>query len=189
MVNTTSTSRRREEEEENSPTKSSVSSDMSHNSFDDDDGLEDVEEINTNQVEEYQIRPIQSQQSTSSRLSRTRTNHSELSRIISGIKDDQQLDEQNRNNYKHTGDAEYILANEIDRVATNIIDSRQHSTTDLELQRRHLHLQEVNGLSRNPRFSGSPDDLSINDEEEEENEKRENFCRNQVINQMVGWLG
>ena len=50
MVNTTSTSRRREEEEENSPTKSSVSSDMSHNSFDDDDGLEDVEEINTNQV-------------------------------------------------------------------------------------------------------------------------------------------
>ena len=62
MVNTTSTSRRREEEEENSPTKSSVSSDMSHNSFDDDDGLEDVEEINTNQVEEYQIRPIQSQQ-------------------------------------------------------------------------------------------------------------------------------
>ena len=44
--------------------------------------------------------------------------------------------------HKHTGDAEYILANEIDRVATNIIDSRQHSTTDLELQRRHLHLQD-----------------------------------------------
>ena len=178
MVNTSSTSRRREEDEENSPTKSSVSSDMSHNSFDDDDGLEDVEEINTNQVEEYQIRPIQSQQSTSSRLSRTRTNHSELSRIISGIKDDQQLDEQNRNNYKHTGDAEYILANEIDRVATNIIDSRQHSTTDLELQRRHLHLQEINGSSRGPRFSGSPDDLSINDEEEEEeNEKKGEFLQ------------
>ena len=183
-----------EAEEENGPTKSSISSDMSHDDDDDDDdGLEDVEEINTNQVEEYQIHPIQSQQTTYSRLSRTRTNHSELSRIISGIKDDQQIDEQNKNNYKQTGDAEYILTNEIDRVTTNIIDSRQHSTTDLELQRRHLHLQqqqqqqqELNENSK-PSSRSSPisgdsqrDNLSINEEkkkdfvdDEDEDEEKE----------------
>lgn len=79
-------------------------------------------------IEPYEIHAIHSQTSQTSqnseqtsRLTRYRTGHSELSRIISGIRDDQQLDEQEDKRYRERGDAEYILAQELDRgISRNV---------------------------------------------------------------------
>lgn len=53
-----------------------------------------------------------------SRLSRYRTRLSDLSRIITGIRDDQQLDEQEQSSYRERGDADFIMAQELDRAIT-----------------------------------------------------------------------
>ncbi|CAI5759942.1 unnamed protein product [Candida verbasci] len=64
-------------------------------------------------------------------LSRSKTNQSELSKIISGIKDDQQLDEENKN-YVGTGESEFILAEELNKFTSRGNISKQQSQVDLE---------------------------------------------------------
>lgn len=65
---------------------------------------------------------------SSSRLSRQSSNFSELSRIITGIKDDQQLIGNLR--YTKSTEPDYILANELDRVASRITSRRQSISLD-----------------------------------------------------------
>ncbi|KAG5417841.1 hypothetical protein I9W82_005477 [Candida metapsilosis] len=71
-----------------------------------------------------------------SRLTRYRTGHSELSRIISGIRDDQQIDEQEDKSYKERGDADFIIAQELERAITRNVSRPQ--SPDLEEQESAL---------------------------------------------------
>ncbi|KAK6457962.1 monocarboxylate transporter [Scheffersomyces xylosifermentans] len=64
--------------------------------------------------------------SCGSSILRTKTNQSELSRIISAIKDDRQQDDQEYENYKDRNQPESILINQLDLV------SRHTSRNDLE---------------------------------------------------------
>ncbi|CAK9441513.1 uncharacterized protein LODBEIA_P53810 [Lodderomyces beijingensis] len=68
-------------------------------------------------------------------LQRTRTNQSELSRILTGIRDDQLLDEERRSQYRERGEAEYILAHELEKATTAVGKSRPHSVADVESMR------------------------------------------------------
>ncbi|EGW32154.1 monocarboxylate transporter [Spathaspora passalidarum NRRL Y-27907] len=79
----------------------------------------------------HRITPLHLTTSRSSRasLSRMRSNQSELTRIITGIRDDLQLDEAEREQYRERGDPEYILASQLDLVRTH---TRPRSTVDLE---------------------------------------------------------
>ncbi|KAI5950684.1 hypothetical protein KGF57_004232 [Candida theae] len=68
-----------------------------------------------------------------SRLTRYRTGQSELSRILTGIRDDQQLDEQEDKSYKERGEAEYIIAQEIDRAISR--NASRAQSLDIEEQK------------------------------------------------------
>lgn len=77
------------------------SSDTSHTSKDDEP--QDIKPYALSRVSSYSLR-------------QTRTNHSELSRILTGILDDHQLDIQEQQQYSERRDAEFILANQLDLV-------------------------------------------------------------------------
>lgn len=90
-------------------------------------------------IQPYEIHAIQSRVSQisqnseqTSRLTRYRTGHSELSRIISGIRDDQHLDEQDDKRYRERGDAEYIIAQELDRGISRNVSRPQSPDSERE---------------------------------------------------------
>lgn len=91
------------------------SSDTSHTSKDDEP--QDIKPYALSRVSSYSLR-------------QTRTNHSELSRILTGILDDHQLDIQEQQQYSERRDAEFILANQLDLVSQHA--SRAHSIIDIE---------------------------------------------------------
>ncbi|KAI3403584.2 hypothetical protein KGF56_003629 [Candida oxycetoniae] len=91
------------------------------------------------QIEPYEIYSVRSLNSQlqgdeaisihSTRLSRIKTNQSELSRIFTGIKDDQLQDEENRDQYRERGDAEYILVQELEKAISSKNISKQFTST------------------------------------------------------------
>ncbi|KAG5417842.1 hypothetical protein I9W82_005478 [Candida metapsilosis] len=89
-----------------------------------------------NEIEPYHVHTLHSTQSQTSKasdqskLSRYRTGQSELSRIITGIRDDQQLDEEEDKGYRERGDADFIMAQELDRAITRNMSRVQG--TDIE---------------------------------------------------------
>ena len=114
-------------EEGFSPRKS-ISDDSHHSTTDDD------EYIRLYQIHQITSTTSSAVESEHNSITRTRSNQSELSRIISGIRDDQHLDDVTR--YNTFGEPEYILANVLDRVGTNVIEypNRGNSANDIELQ-------------------------------------------------------
>ncbi|KAI5967155.1 hypothetical protein CANMA_003212 [Candida margitis] len=99
-------------------------------------------------VEPYEIHAIHSIHSQNSeqtsRLTRYRTGHSELSRIISGIRDDQQLDDEENKRYRERGDAEYIMAQELDRgISRNVSRPQSPDAEEKEAGRESVIEQKL----------------------------------------------
>ncbi|RCK64813.1 putative transporter ESBP6 [Candida viswanathii] len=87
--------------------------------------------IRPREINAFQLRRTPTAESTSSsRLSRQSSNLSELSRIITGIRDDQQI--LGGLNYNKSADIDYVLANELDRVTSKITSRRQSISVGLE---------------------------------------------------------
>ncbi|KAI5958736.1 uncharacterized protein KGF55_005735 [Candida pseudojiufengensis] len=104
------------------------------------------------QSENYEIYPITSRQTHQSHQSihtnsSKKTTYSELSKIISGIKDDQI---QSNKDYVERGDAEFLMAKEIDRAASRNISrasiDQEHSIVedeDEEDDEKEHHTKEL----------------------------------------------
>ncbi|RLV90498.1 putative transporter ESBP6 [Spathaspora sp. JA1] len=68
-----------------------------------------------------------------------RSNQAELTRIITGIRDDRHLDEVEKEKYRERNEPDYILASQLDLAS---IHTRPKSTTDLEsAKNRSLHYE------------------------------------------------
>ncbi|RCK64810.1 putative transporter ESBP6 [Candida viswanathii] len=148
--------------EEYSPSsKKSISDDSHHSTEDDQD------------IIPYQIQQITSATSSSASsahhsIARTRSNQSDLSRIISGIRDDQQLDDVTK--YNTFGESDFILANQLDRVGTNVIqNSQRNSIGDIELQTGIVGAGAgVVGVTDGPGKSSSRSSVNQSPEEQED---------------------
>lgn len=100
---------------------------VSKHSMSDDDHHSVI--ANLAEVRPYEIQPLHSESnlqseavsiaSSNNRLSRTKTSQSQLSRVLTGIKDDQLQDEENKSQYRERGEAEFIFVDELEKATTH----------------------------------------------------------------------
>lgn len=157
-------------------TNKSLSDDSHHST------IEDEEDIIPYQIQQITTRSSSASTAAASdnnSISRIRSNQSELSRIISGIRDDeQQLDHITK--YNTFGESEFILANQLDRVGTNVIEHPQrNSIDDLESQQPSIGGSKISSRrsSIHERSSDSEDKITKQDGNIDQQEEQEEQCR------------